>query len=145
MRALIQRVQRGSVTVDNRVVGKIGRGYVILLGVGPEDGEQNAAGLARKIAALRIFEDAGEKMNLSIREVGGEALVVSQFTLYADVRKGNRPSFTGAAAPEQANQLVERFCALLVDQGVAVQQGIFGAHMQVEILNDGPVTIWLEM
>jgi D-tyrosyl-tRNA(Tyr) deacylase len=145
MRALIQRVQRGSVAIEGRLVAQIGRGYVILLGVAPEDGEENATALARKIAGLRIFADHEEKMNLSLRDVGGEALVVSQFTLYADTRKGNRPSFTGAAVPDQARRLVTHFCAMLTGQGVPVQQGIFGAHMQVEILNDGPVTIWLEM
>ncbi len=144
MRALIQRVQKGSVTIAERRVAEIGRGLVILLGVGPEDDEQKAAVLARKIALLRIFEDEQGKMNLSVLDVKGSAIVVSQFTLYADTRKGNRPSFTGAALPAQASPLVDRFVAYLKEQGVPTQTGEFGAHMLVNIENDGPVTIWLE-
>jgi D-tyrosyl-tRNA(Tyr) deacylase len=132
------------VTIADRRVAEIGGGLVILLGVGPQDDEQKAAALARKIALLRIFEDAQGKMNLSVLDVKGAAIVVSQFTLYADTRKGNRPSFTEAALPAQASPLVDRFVEYLKEQGVPTQTGEFGAHMLVEIENDGPVTIWLE-
>lgn len=145
MRAVVQRVRHGRVSVDGKTVAEIGAGLVILLGVGVEDSEANAAALARKIALLRIFEDDQDKMNVSVLDVKGEALVVSQFTLYADTRRGNRPSFTAAALPEIARPLAERFADLLVGQGVPTQRGEFGAHMLVEIENDGPVTIWLEM
>ena len=144
MRVVLQRVRRGCVTVEGRPVAEIGQGVVILLGVGPDDGEEQARYLVEKIANLRIFEDEQGKINRSLLEVGGEAIVVSQFTLYADTRKGRRPSFTDAAPPELARPLVERFAALLVLQGVPTQTGEFGAHMLVEIENDGPVTIWLE-
>jgi len=144
MRALLQRVCKGSVTIADRRVAEIGGGLVILLGVGPQDDEQKAAALARKIALLRIFEDAQGKMNLSVLDVKGAAIVVSQFTLYADTRKGNRPSFTEAALPAQASPLVDRFVEYLKEQGVPTQTGEFGAHMLVDIENDGPVTIWLE-
>jgi len=145
MRAVIQRVKQGRVHVQGEKVAQIGHGLVILLGVGPEDTEETARELAEKIATLRIFEDAQGKMNLSVRDVEGEALVVSQFTLYADTRRGRRPSFTGAALPDKARPLVDQFTQSLVDLGVPTQQGIFGAEMLVEIFNDGPVTIWLEM
>ena len=141
MRALLQRVSRASVTVDGQVVSRIGKGLLILLGVGHGDGEEHAAFLAEKTANLRIFEDEQGKSNLSVLDVGGEAIVVSQFTLYADTRKGNRPSFTDAALPELARPLCDRFAALLAEQGVPTQTGEFGAHMLVEIENDGPVTI----
>ena len=141
MKAVIQRVSKGSVTVEGRRVAEIGRGLVILLGIGPNDGEENARALARKIALLRIFEDSQGKMNLSVLDVKGEAIVVSQFTLYADTRKGNRPAFTDAALPELARPLCGRFTELLREQGVPVQEGEFEAHMVVEIVNDGPVTI----
>ncbi|OGO64056.1 MAG: D-tyrosyl-tRNA(Tyr) deacylase [Chloroflexi bacterium RBG_19FT_COMBO_55_16] len=144
MRTLIQRVSRAVVTVDGRRVAEIGPGMVILVGVGPGDGEQQARYLAEKIANLRIFEDEAGKINRSLLEMGGAALVVSQFTLYADTRKGRRPSFTDAAPPEIAGPLVERFAALLEEQGVPTRTGEFGAHMLVEIANDGPVTIWME-
>lgn len=144
MRALIQRVRQASVTIADRRVAEIGRGLVILLGVGPQDDEQKAALLARKISLLRIFEDEQSKMNLSVLDVQGAAIVVSQFTLYADTRKGNRPSFTDAAPPAQASTLVDRFVDYLKEQGVPTQTGEFGAHMLVDIENDGPVTIWLE-
>jgi D-tyrosyl-tRNA(Tyr) deacylase len=144
MRALIQRVRAGSVSVAGEEVARIGRGLVILLGVGPQDGEAQAEYLAEKIAMLRIFEDAEGKMNLSLLDVGGEAIVVSQFTLYADTEKGRRPSFVKAAPPELAEPLVARFVDLLRAQGVPTQTGRFGAEMQVEIHNDGPVTVWLE-
>ena len=144
MRTLIQRVSRAAVTVDGRRVAEIGPGVVILVGVGPGDGEQQARYLAEKIANLRIFEDEAGKINRSLLEMGGAALVVSQFTLYADTHKGRRPSFTDAAPPEIAGPLVERFAALLEEQGVPTRTGEFGAHMLVEIANDGPVTIWME-
>jgi D-tyrosyl-tRNA(Tyr) deacylase len=144
MRLVLQRVRRGRVSVAGRPVAEIGLGVVILLGVGPNDGEEQARYLVEKIANLRIFEDEQGKINRSLLEVGGAAIVVSQFTLYADTRKGRRPSFTDAAPPELARPLVERFAALLALQGVPTQTGEFGAHMLVEIDNDGPVTIWLE-
>jgi D-tyrosyl-tRNA(Tyr) deacylase len=144
MRALIQRVRQASVTIADRRVAEIGRGLVILLSIGPQDDEQKAALLARKIALLRIFEDEQGKMNLSVLNVQGSAIVVSQFTLYADTRKGNRPSFIDAAPPAQASPLVDRFVEYLQEQGVPTQTGEFGAHMLVDIENDGPVTIWLE-
>jgi D-aminoacyl-tRNA deacylase len=144
MRALIQRVKSGKVSVDERTVAEIGHGLVILLGIAPEDDEQKAGFLAEKIASLRIFEDKEGKFNLSILDKGGAALVVSQFTLYADTRKGRRPSFTQAAPPELAAPLVEKFADLLRQQGIPTQTGVFGAHMLVWIENDGPVTIWLE-
>lgn len=145
MRAVIQRARRGQVSVDGQVVGKIAQGLVILLGIGPGDTEANAQALAKKIANLRIFEDDQEKMNLSVLDVKGEALVVSQFTLFADTRRGNRPSYTDAAPPEIASPLVDRFADLLRAHGVPCQTGVFGAHMLVELENDGPVTIWLEL
>ncbi|MBN1452683.1 MAG: D-tyrosyl-tRNA(Tyr) deacylase [Anaerolineales bacterium] len=144
MRALIQRVSSGKVTVDDQTIAQIGRGLVILLGIGHGDGEEQAVYLAEKITNLRIFEDEQGKTNLSILDVGGEAIVVSQFTLYADTRKGRRPSFVYAADPDVAAPLVERFAELLRGHGVSTQTGQFGAHMLVEINNDGPVTIWLE-
>lgn len=144
MRALVQRVKYGKVSVQSQAVAEIGPGLVILLGVGHHDTEAQAAWLAEKIANLRIFEDADGKMNLSVKEVGGAAIVVSQFTLYADAQKGRRPSFTDAALPDLARPLVEHFAALLRAQGVPTGEGIFGAEMLVEIHNDGPVTIWLE-
>lgn len=144
MRALIQRVKSGKVSVDDQIVAQIDHGLVILLGIGPGDNEESARFLAEKIASLRIFEDDQGKFNLSILDKGGAALVVSQFTLYADVRKGRRPSFTDAAPPEIAAPLVMRFAEFLNAQGIPTQTGVFGAHMLVEIQNDGPVTIWLE-
>ena len=144
MRVVLQRVNSGRVTVEGGVIAEIGLGVVILLGIGHGDGEEQARFLAGKIANLRIFEDEGGKINRSLLDVGGQAVVVSQFTLYADTRKGRRPSFTDAAPPEDASQLVERFTALLREQGVPTQTGEFGAHMLVEIANDGPVTIWME-
>jgi D-tyrosyl-tRNA(Tyr) deacylase len=144
MRIVLQRVSRAAVSVGDRRVAQIGSGVVILLGISPGDGEEQAHYLAEKIANLRIFEDDNGKINRSLLEVGGEALLVSQFTLYADTRKGRRPSFTDAALPEVARPLVERFAACLSDLGIPTQTGEFGAHMLVEIANDGPVTIWLE-
>lgn len=144
MRALIQRVYHGAVTIDGAKKAEIDLGLVILLGVGPQDGVTQAAYLAEKIANLRIFEDQEGKMNLSLLDAGGSAIVVSQFTLYADTAKGRRPSFVAAAPPEQAAPLVEHFAGLLREHGVPTQTGEFGAHMLVDISNDGPVTIWLE-
>jgi len=144
MRALVQRVSYGKVLVEGQTVSEISHGLVILLGVGHGDGESQASWLAEKIANLRIFEDAEGKMNLSVQDVGGSALVVSQFTLYADSQKGRRPSFVDAALPDVAEPLVEKFAEMIRQQGVPAGVGIFGAHMLVEIHNDGPVTIWLE-
>jgi D-tyrosyl-tRNA(Tyr) deacylase len=140
----VQRVQRGRVSVDGRTLGEIGPGLVILLGVGQGDGEQQARWLAAKCAQLRIFPDAEGKMNRSLLEAGGEALVISQFTLYGEVEKGRRPSFIRAAAPELAEPLVQRFAEALRGDGVPTRTGSFGAHMLVEIENDGPVTLMLE-
>lgn len=145
MRAVIQRARAGRVLVDGQTIAAIGAGLVILLGIGPEDNEEKAAAMARKIAMMRIFEDEEGKMNRSVLDILGEAIVVSQFTLYADTRKGNRPSFINSAPPEMASPLVDRFVELLQQQGVPAQSGRFGAHMLVEIQNDGPVTIVLEM
>ena len=144
MRALLQRVSSARVTVDGRVTGQINRGYVILLGVTHNDTEAEADWLANKIAGLRLFEDADDKMNLSLFDVEGSVLVVSQFTLYSDARKGRRPSFTDSARPEQAEPLVDYFCDKLRQRGLTVATGVFGAMMQVEIHNDGPVTLMLE-
>lgn len=144
MRVLIQRVSKASVTIEGRVVSQIGKGLLILLGVGHGDGEEQVRFLAEKTASLRIFEDEQGKTNLSVLDVRGEAIVVSQFTLYADARKGRRPSFTDAALPQVAEPLVNRFVEALRAHGVPTQSGQFGAHMLVEIHNDGPVTIWLE-
>jgi len=144
MRALVQRVLKGNVYVDGQVVAAIGRGLVIFLGIGQGDTEEQARFLAEKVAQLRIFEDAESKFNLSLLDIGGEALVVSQFTLYGDARKGRRPSFSEAARPETAAPLVDKFIEYLRAQGVPTRSGIFAAHMLVEIHNDGPVTIWLE-
>ncbi|NMB68194.1 MAG: D-tyrosyl-tRNA(Tyr) deacylase [Chloroflexi bacterium] len=144
MRAVVQRVTRGKVSVDGRAVAEIGNGLVILLGIGPGDDEDKARALARKIAMLRIFGDDEGKMNRSCIDIAGQAIVVSQFTLYADTRKGNRPSFIEAAPPDVARPLCNRFAQLLTEAGVPAQQGEFGAHMQVEIDNDGPVTILFE-
>jgi D-tyrosyl-tRNA(Tyr) deacylase len=144
MRALIQRVSSGKVTVEGKTVAEIGHGLIVLLGIGHGDTEEQARFLAEKIASLRIFEDSASKFNLSLLDVSGEAIVVSQFTLYGDARKGRRPSFSEAARPEVAAPLVEKFTEFLRSEGIPSQTGIFGAHMVVEIENDGPVTIWLE-
>jgi len=144
MRAVIQRVSKASVTVDGEVVGRIGQGLVVLVGVADGDGEEQARFLANKIANLRIFSDGDGKFNLSALDVGGEALVVSQFTLYGDASKGRRPSFVRAAQPEIAEPLIERFASFLRAEGLHVETGLFGAMMMVEIHNDGPVTIILE-
>jgi D-tyrosyl-tRNA(Tyr) deacylase len=143
MRAVLQRVLNGKVSVDGRVVAEIGPGLVVLLGIGPDDTLQQAQALAEKVALMRIFEDEQGKINRSVVDTGGQAIVVSQFTLYADTRKGRRPSFTDAALPDVARPLVDAFARLLAEQGVPTQTGEFGAHMLVEIANDGPVTIVL--
>ena len=144
MRAVIQRVSRGKVTVAGRVTGEIGPGLMILLGVGREDTAAVAAALAEKAANLRIFEDENEKMNRSLLDVQGAALVVSQFTLYGDARGGRRPSFIAAAPPEQAKARYEEFCQALRELGVTVATGTFQAMMSVELVNEGPVTILLD-
>ncbi len=145
MRAILQRVRRGQVTVADEVVGQIGLGYVILLGITMDDGEAELKKLSEKTVHLRVFNDDEGRMNRSLLDVGGGALVVSQFTLYADAKKGRRPSFTQAAPPEIAEPLVNRFVSQLRDLGVArVETGVFGADMLVEIENDGPVTIILD-
>ena len=144
MRAVVQRVSKGSVTVEGQVIGAVERGVVVLVGITHGDTKEQAEWLARKIAGLRIFEDRVGKMNASLLDVDGAALVISQFTLYADSRKGRRPGFTDAAPPELAEPLVEYFAQALRNHGVPVETGIFGADMLVEIHNDGPVTILLE-
>lgn len=145
MRAVVQRVSSASVRVEGDVVGAIGRGLLVLLGAGRGDTSENATRLAAKIARLRIFPDESGRFDRSLLDVGGDALVVSQFTLLSDTRKGNRPSFTDAARPEQAEPLVEAFAAALRGSGILVETGEFGAYMQVELVNDGPVTIVLDL
>jgi len=144
VRVLLQRVKRAAVKVDGELVGSIGAGLLLLVGVGHEDGEEEAEYLASKIANLRIFPDVDGRMNLSLLDAGGDALVVSQFTLFADARKGRRPSFVGAAAPDLAVPMLEHFVAVFEELGIHVEQGRFGAMMDVELVNDGPVTIWLD-
>ncbi len=145
MRAVIQRVTKSSVTVDGEIKGSIGKGYNVLLGVMEGDTEAQADLLASKIAKLRVFEDEAGKMNKSVTDINGEILVISQFTLCADIKKGNRPSFTDSAAPDEANRLYEYFCSKLPENGVSkVEKGVFAADMKVEIHNDGPVTIVMD-
>lgn len=145
MKAVVQRVSSSSVKVDGELIGSIGAGFNVLLGVEPEDTTEHADILAAKIAKLRVFEDENGKMNLSIQDIGGEVLAISQFTLCADIKKGNRPSFVKAAPPDMANELYEYFQKQLVKEGVRnVEHGIFGADMKVEINNDGPVTILMD-
>lgn len=144
MRAVIQRVKKSSVSVNNEIIGKIGVGLVVLLGVAETDGTQDADYLAAKIANLRIFEDENHKMNRSLLDIGGEMLVVSQFTLLADCRKGRRPSFVHSAGPDKANKLYERFVEQVRQEGVNVATGRFRAMMEVELINDGPVTLIVE-
>lgn len=142
MKAVVQRVKRASVSVEGKTVGSIGEGLLILLGVCREDDDEASALLARKLANMRIFSDPNDKMNLSLLNVGGEALVISNFTLCADLRKGTRPSFDPAMPPLEADRLYERFCCCLGELGVKrVERGVFGADMSVELVNDGPVTV----
>jgi D-tyrosyl-tRNA(Tyr) deacylase len=144
MRALVQRVGRARVSVAGRVAGAIDRGLLVLLGATHADGPAAADWLARKVAGLRVFADEAGQMNLDLRSVGGRALVVPQFTLYGDARRGRRPDFLAAARPEHAEPLFERFCATLGGEGIGVERGVFGAHMAVELVNDGPVTLMIE-
>ena len=144
MRVLLQRVSRASVTVEGELVSSIGLGYLLLVGVGQGDDASQVDRLADKIVGLRIFRDAEGKTNLSLADVGGEALVVSQFTLYADTRKGRRPSFVYAADPAEAAELVEAFATAVGARGVKVGRGVFGAEMEVELVNDGPFTMWFD-
>jgi D-tyrosyl-tRNA(Tyr) deacylase len=145
MRLLVQRVTDAAVRIENHVVGSIGKGLLVLVGIGTDDTPDTVERSAQKLLDLRIFSDEAGKMNLSVQQIRGELLVVSQFTLWADTRKGNRPSFTQAASPVQAIPLYERFIVRLGESGLNVQTGQFGAHMQVSLTNDGPVTIWLEV
>ena len=144
MRAVLTRVKHASVSVDGKVIGQIGEGFLVLLGVTHEDTEAQAVKLADKLTGLRIFEDENEKMNRSLTDVGGELLIVSQFTLYANCKKGRRPDFLGAARPEVAIPLYEKFVQLCRDKGFHTETGEFGAYMQVDSLNDGPLTIILD-
>jgi D-tyrosyl-tRNA(Tyr) deacylase len=141
MIAVVQRVSRAQVVVDEKIVGKCGHGLMVLLGVAAGDDEADARALAQKLVKLRIFTDENDKMNLSVRDIGGEILIVSQFTLLADTSHGNRPSFIGAGSPAHANELYEKFIDLIRAENIPVQSGVFGAHMEVTIINDGPVTI----
>jgi D-tyrosyl-tRNA(Tyr) deacylase len=144
VRALVQRVARAEVRVDGQAVGAIGRGILVLLGVAPADDAATARGLARRVVELRIHADAEGRTNLALGDIGGAALVVSQFTLYADTRRGRRPGFTGAAQPAHATAIYDCFCAGLEELGVATARGRFGASMEVELVNDGPFTLWLD-
>lgn len=144
MRAVVQRVTDSSVTVDGEVTGRIGKGLMVLIGVEDGDNEKDADYIARKIAALRVFDDAEGVMNLSVQDIGGEILAVSQFTLLGDVRKGNRPSYFQAAGPEEADALYRKVIELLTEKGIHVEEGVFQAEMMVQISNDGPVTILLD-
>ena len=144
MRCVLQRVSRASVAVDGEITGKIGKGLLVLLGVCDDDTDEDLNYMADKVSGLRIFEDENEKMNLSVSDIGGEILVVSQFTLFGDCRKGKRPSFTAAGRPDYANEMYEKFMEILEDKGFNVQHGIFGADMKVDLLNDGPVTMLLD-
>mgnify|MGYP000945477969 FL=1 len=144
MKIILQKVKKASVSVDNKVVGSIDKGYCLLVGVHKESTEEDAKYLAKKVAQARLFEDENDKINLSLKDVGGSILSVSQFTLYADTKKGNRPSFTSAAGAEKANELYEKFNELLREEGVTVETGIFQTMMEVNIVNDGPITIVYE-
>ncbi len=144
MKLVVQRVKNAKVTVDNNITGQIERGFLVLLGVAPTDTKEIADYLVQKLVKLRIFTDENDKMNLSVKDINGELLIVSQFTLYADCTGGNRPSFIGAAKPELANELYEYFINQCQKEGLKTKHGIFGADMKVELLNDGPVTIILE-
>lgn len=144
MRAVVQRVASSRVTVDERVIGEVKKGLLVLLGVTHDDTSKDVDYMVDKVTNLRIFEDENDKMNLSLKDIGGEVMAVSQFTLYGDARKGRRPSFSDAARPDVANPLYEEFVEKLRAQGITVGTGVFGAHMMVELTNDGPVTILLE-
>ena len=144
MKIILQKVKKASVSVENKVVGSIDKGYCLLVGVHKESTEEDAKYLAKKVAQARLFEDENDKINLSLKDVGGSILSVSQFTLYADTKKGNRPSFTSAAGAEKANELYEKFNKFLREEGVTVETGIFQTMMEVNIVNDGPVTIVYE-
>ena len=144
MKLVIQRVKKASVKVNKEIVGSIDKGLLVLVGIAHEDTEKTADYLAKKLCNLRIFEDENDKMNLSVKDVNGKLLLVSQFTLYANCEKGNRPSFVDAAKPEIANKLYEYFCEKCAENDLEIQKGIFGAHMEVELINDGPVTILME-
>lgn len=144
MRALVQRVKEARVDISGTTVGSIEQGLLVFVGVAPEDTSETADALAQKIVKLRIFSDAQGKMNLNVSAVSGQVLVVSQFTLYADARRGNRPSYTAAAPPARATELYEVFCERVRAQGIAVETGQFAADMQVHLINDGPVTLWLD-
>lgn len=144
MKAVLQRVSKASVKVDGNIVSSINSGFLVLLGVGHEDSRDDIEYLVRKIVNMRVFSDEAGKFNLSIKEVGGSLLVVSQFTLFADTKKGNRPSFLGAAPPEMANKMYEEFCEACATEGIRVEKGVFAAMMEVELINDGPVTITLD-
>ena len=144
MKLVIQRVKEARVDVENKIVGKIGKGFLVLVGVSHNDTKAEVDYLVKKLCNLRVFEDENEKMNLALKDVNGELLIVSQFTLYADTSNGNRPSFVQAARPEQANELYEYFCQKCQENGIKVEKGIFGANMQVSLINDGPVTIIIE-
>ena len=144
MKIVVQRVKKADVKVDGEIVGKIDKGFMVLVGVTHTDTKENADYLAKKLCKLRVFEDENEKMNLSLKDVGGKLLLISQFTLYANTADGNRPSFIEAARPERANEIYEHFCEKCKEQGIEIQKGIFGAHMEVSLINDGPVTIIIE-
>ena len=144
MKLVIQRVKNAQVEVDSKIVGKIERGFLVLLGVTHGDTKEQADYLVKKLCNLRVFKDQNDKMNLALKDIGGELLIVSQFTLYADCTSGNRPSFTNAAKPEYANELYDYFCDKCAENNIKVEKGIFGADMKVSLLNDGPVTIILE-
>ncbi len=144
MRALVQRVTRAAVRVEGTLTGAIGRGFLVLLGATHADDPEDAEWVARKVGELRVFSDERGRMNRNLKQAGGAVLVVPQFTLYADTRRGRRPDFLQAARPEHAAPLVDRFCAVLETQGIEVARGVFGAHMEVELVNDGPVTLMLE-
>ncbi|WP_019009977.1 D-aminoacyl-tRNA deacylase [Deinococcus aquatilis] len=144
MRAVLQRVTRATCTVEGQITGQVGAGFMVLLGVAPSDTQATAVALAQKIVKLRVFNDTAGKMNLALAEVGGAVLSISQFTLYADTRRGNRPGFSGAAAPDHARELYAEFNQALRSHGVEVQEGVFGAHMVLDLINDGPVTLILD-
>ena len=144
MKLVVQRVKNANVVVDGEIVGKIGKGFLVLCGITHSDTEKEADYLAKKVCNLRVFEDENGKMNLGLKDVGGELLVVSQFTLYGDTTGGNRPSFVEAARPDEANELYEYFMEKCMGYGINVEHGVFGAHMEVSLLNDGPVTIVME-